>query len=122
VAGFGVLGHGTSGYITGGQFPDQQRDYQVPMTDCSFVQGDRNFRFYSETSNTNCNKRLTVRSDDFTAVTLQNAVFWDVATCGFCKIRRFGEKYLLHHQDEKNQRARKTSDVVGDMFLRNIYS
>jgi hypothetical protein len=32
---------------------------------------------------------------------LKNAVLWDV------KNRRFGGTYRLHHQDDKNQRARK---------------
>jgi hypothetical protein len=26
----------------------------------------------------------------FSAVTMKNAVFWDVATCWFCENRRFG--------------------------------
>jgi hypothetical protein len=29
--------------------------------------------------------------DVFTAVTMKNAVFWDVALCGFIMNRRFGE-------------------------------
>jgi hypothetical protein len=28
----------------------------------------------------------------FTAVTMKNAVFWDVATCGSCEIRHFGQR------------------------------
>jgi hypothetical protein len=31
-----------------------------------------------------------VRLEVFTAVTMKNAVFWDVTLCGFCKNRRFG--------------------------------
>jgi hypothetical protein len=31
-----------------------------------------------------------VRFEIFTAVTMKNAVFWDVTTCGSCKDRRFG--------------------------------
>jgi hypothetical protein len=31
-----------------------------------------------------------VRYEVFTAVTIKNGVFWDVAPCGSCKNRRFG--------------------------------
>jgi hypothetical protein len=31
-----------------------------------------------------------VRFEVFTAVTMKNAVFWDVPPCGSCKNRRFG--------------------------------
>jgi hypothetical protein len=34
----------------------------------------------------------------FTAVTMKNAVFWDVAACGFIIRRRFGETCRLHLQ------------------------
>jgi hypothetical protein len=40
------------------------------------------------------------------AVTMIDAVVWDGTSCGSCKNRRFGENYRLHHQDDKNQRAR----------------
>jgi hypothetical protein len=41
-----------------------------------------------------------LRFEVFTAVTLKNAVFWNVTPCGLCKNRRFGETHLLHHQDD----------------------
>jgi hypothetical protein len=37
------------------------------------------------------------------AVTMKNAVFWDVAPCGSCNNRRFGGTYRHHHQGDKNQ-------------------
>jgi hypothetical protein len=41
------------------------------------------------------------------AVTMKNAVFWDVAQCRHCVSRRFGGKYRLHLQGRnKNLRAR----------------
>jgi hypothetical protein len=40
------------------------------------------------------------------AVTMQNAVLWDVTPCGSCKNRRFGGMERLYHQGDKNQRAR----------------
>jgi hypothetical protein len=40
---------------------------------------------------------------------MMNSVFWDVTLCGCCKNRRFGGVYRLHHQDEKNYRARNVS-------------
>jgi hypothetical protein len=52
-------------------------------------------------------KMLTgIRFWVFTAVTMKNAVTWDTMPCGSCKNRRFGGTYLLHHQDDKNRRAR----------------
>jgi pentatricopeptide repeat protein len=51
-------------------------------------------------------KRFLVRSEDFTALTMKNAVFWNVMLCGSCKNRRFGGLYRLYHQAGKNQRAR----------------
>jgi hypothetical protein len=43
------------------------------------------------------------------AVTMKNAVFWDVIPCSCCKNRRVGRTYLLHHLGEKNQRANNVS-------------
>jgi hypothetical protein len=38
----------------------------------------------------------------FMAVTMKNAVFWDVTPCGSCKNRRLEGTYRLHHQGENN--------------------
>jgi hypothetical protein len=35
------------------------------------------------------------------AVTMKNAIFWDIPLCGFCKNLRFGGMNCLHHQDGK---------------------
>jgi hypothetical protein len=40
------------------------------------------------------------------AVTMKNAVFWDVAPYGSYKNRRFGGTYRLHLKGEKNQQPR----------------
>jgi hypothetical protein len=45
---------------------------------------------------------ISYRVEVFTAVTMKNAVFWDVTPCGPCKNRHFGRAYNLHHQDEVN--------------------
>jgi hypothetical protein len=37
---------------------------------------------------------------------LKNDVFCDVTPCGSCKNRRFGGKYRLLHQGDKNRRTR----------------
>jgi hypothetical protein len=37
---------------------------------------------------------------------MNNSIFWDATPCGCCKNRRFGGMYLLHHQSDKNRRAR----------------
>jgi hypothetical protein len=47
-----------------------------------------------------------VRSDVFTAVTMKNAVFWDVMPCGTCKNRGFGGTYLLNHQGDKYRQVK----------------
>jgi hypothetical protein len=39
------------------------------------------------------------------AVTMKNAVFWDVTPCGSCKNRRFGEIFRLHNLSDKNRRV-----------------
>jgi hypothetical protein len=43
-----------------------------------------------------------LRSEVFTAVTMKNAVFWDVMPSGSCKNRRFGGTQRLHHKGDKN--------------------
>jgi hypothetical protein len=42
-----------------------------------------------------------VKFDVFTAVTMKNAVSWDVAPCRSCVNRRFRGTYRLHLQDRK---------------------
>jgi hypothetical protein len=44
-----------------------------------------------------------VRLEVFTAVTMKNGIFWDVAPCGSCKNRRFGGTQRLLHPGEKNR-------------------
>jgi hypothetical protein len=39
-----------------------------------------------------------VRFEDFTVVTMKNAVFWDVAPCSSCVNRRFGGMFRLDLQ------------------------
>jgi hypothetical protein len=46
---------------------------------------------------------IVVGFEVFTAVTMKNAVFWDVTPCGSCKNRRFGGTWLLLHQGDKNR-------------------
>jgi hypothetical protein len=50
-----------------------------------------------------------VRFEVFTAVTIKNAVFWDVTPRGSCKNGRFGGTYRLHHQGDKGRLAMKVS-------------
>jgi hypothetical protein len=38
---------------------------------------------------------INVRFEAFTAVTMKNAVFWDVTPCGSCENRRFGGRGFL---------------------------
>jgi hypothetical protein len=76
-----------------------------------------------------------VRFEVFTAVTMKNAVFWDVAPCRSCVNLRFGGTYRLRLQG-RIIRERETSvsrwlqtahgffypDNGGYMFLRNVGS
>jgi hypothetical protein len=46
-------------------------------------------------------KNCFVKFEVFTAVTMKNVVFWDVALCSSCVNRRFGATYRLHRQIRK---------------------
>jgi hypothetical protein len=52
--------------------------------------------------------KIAVRFEAFTAVTMKNVVFWDVALCRSCVNRRFGGKHRLHLQGRRI-RGRGTS-------------
>jgi hypothetical protein len=47
--------------------------------------------------------RCNVTFEVFTAVTMKNVVFWDVAMYGSSKNRRYGGTYRLRHQGNKNR-------------------
>jgi hypothetical protein len=54
------------------------------------------------------------------AVIMKNAIFWDMMPCGSSKNPRLGGTYRLHHQGEKNKRARNVSsnpDDGGETFF-----
>jgi hypothetical protein len=44
-----------------------------------------------------------VRSEVSMAVTMKNAVFWDVTPRAYCMNRRFGGTWRLHHQGDNNR-------------------
>jgi hypothetical protein len=46
-----------------------------------------------------------VRSEVFTALTMKNAVFWDVTPCGCCKYRSFGGVIFLRNVDSYKSRT-----------------
>jgi hypothetical protein len=52
-------------------------------------------------------------------VTMKNAVFWDVSTCGFYRGRRFGGKHRLHIQDESKQQT-ESRRMVSSVMLRRV--
>jgi hypothetical protein len=77
-----------------------------------------------------------VRFEVFTAVTMENAVFWDVALCRSCVNRRFGGTYRLHLQGRKiRERGTSCSHLLtlvhysrifypedgGNTFLRKVF-
>jgi hypothetical protein len=49
-----------------------------------------------------------VRIEVFSAVTMENAVLWDVKQSGSCMNRRVTGTYRLHHQGDKNRRAKNS--------------
>jgi hypothetical protein len=53
----------------------------------------------------------------FTAVTMKNSVFWDVAPCRYFVNRRFGGMYRLHLQGIRNPRAINQREQVARKFL-----
>jgi hypothetical protein len=56
-------------------------------------------------------KQILERFEVFTAVTMKNAVIWDVAPCRYGVNGRFGGTYRLHLQDRrKNKKIRKRRD------------
>jgi hypothetical protein len=58
------------------------------------------------------NNTSHARFEAFTAVTMKNAVFWDVAACRSCVNRRFGGTYHLHLQGRKIREARNQREQV----------
>jgi hypothetical protein len=66
----------------------------------------------TDTSGGPCLQGSKVRVEVFTAVTMKNAVFWDVTLCGPSKNRLLGGTYHLHYQGDKNQRAKNTSKII----------
>jgi hypothetical protein len=65
-----------------------------------------------------------VRFEVFTAMTMKNAVFWDVALFRYFANRRFGGTYRLHLQGMRNPRTMKQREKIAvdgcDTFLRNV--
>jgi hypothetical protein len=59
---------------------------------------------YNEQCETN--NRYRVRFEGLSVMTMNNAISLDVVLCGSHRNRRFRRTYRLHHQGEKNQRAR----------------
>jgi hypothetical protein len=58
--------------------------------------------------------QCSVRFEVFTPVTLNNTVSWVVESCGFCRDLRFGEKYCIHYQDNKNRQTRNKIAVTSN--------
>jgi hypothetical protein len=53
-----------------------------------------------------------IRFEVFTAVTMKNAVFWDVAQCRYCVNRSFGGTYRLHLQGSLQPPAHAGSSLA----------
>jgi hypothetical protein len=58
-------------------------------------------------------KFLYLRFEVFTAVTMKNAVFCDMAPCSYCVNRRLGGTYRLHFRaEEKKKKIRERGTNV----------
>jgi hypothetical protein len=73
------------------------------------------------------NIHLFVRFEVFTALTMKNAVFWDVAPCRSCVSRSFGGTYSLHLKSSHLLTLVPRSRIFyhddrSDTFLRNVGS
>jgi hypothetical protein len=53
--------------------------------------------------------KIHVRFEVFTAVTMENGVFWDVTPCGPCKNQRLGGTLRLLHKGEKTRWSRNNA-------------
>jgi hypothetical protein len=65
------------------------------------------FNYYTPSKTSHC-----VRFEVFMAVTMKNAIFWDVEPCISCVNRRFEGTYHLHIQSRKNPRERNQGEQV----------
>jgi hypothetical protein len=66
---------------------------------------------------------IYLRFEVFTAGTMKNFIFWDVAPCRSCVNRRFVGTYRLHLQGRKIlARGFSCLEDGGDTFLRNVGS
>jgi hypothetical protein len=51
---------------------------------------------------------------------MKNSVFWDVTPSDSCKNRSFGRTCRLHHQGDKNQRARNNVSSNKQLPIKNV--
>jgi hypothetical protein len=97
---------------------------------CSFVRSDSPTTRASYRSHNQRNKKRRNSTDKegryklflrfvrfyvFTAVTMKNAVFWDVTPRGSCKTLLFRGTYHVHHQGDKNRKVLRmlvTANIV----------
>jgi hypothetical protein len=55
-------------------------------------------------------------------MTMKIAAFFDVMSCGSSKHRSFGEMYRLHHQCDKNLRARNYVSSNKELHVTSVAS
>jgi hypothetical protein len=77
--------------------------------------GQDNYLLGTPNSETKIKTNFQQMYNIWKAHNLKNAVFWDVTSWASFKNRRFGRKYRVHHQSDKNQLVRNT-----EVFLRSI--
>jgi hypothetical protein len=81
--------------------PKQSRE--VPGVQERSGENMRLGRHKATTTETTTKTTKLGRFEVFTAVIMNNGVFWVVTPCGSCKNRRFGGTWRLLHQGDKNR-------------------
>jgi hypothetical protein len=61
-----------------------------------------------------------VRFEFVMAVTMKNAIFWDMTLYGSCKNQRFSGTYHLHFQGQKHQHTAKKRSSKTSVLTRAI--
>jgi hypothetical protein len=76
--------------------------------------------YFSATEPSRYVRCMYVRYENFVAVTMKNAVFWDDTQCGSCKNLCFGGTFSLHHQRDKNSWTLYLSSVRRLLVKANV--
>jgi hypothetical protein len=96
------------------------KDLEPPPMECYCTLRRLCFSIHSVHIINKQTNKFRVRSEAFTALTMKNCVFWDVAPCGSCKNRHFGGTYRILYQGDKNRLLVPTTDVPTSLILATL--